>query len=171
MYKGFRLMTIENNKRMVRKFLLELFGRWKFELVDEIIHDDYELTENSVTITLQTSNKNGKQGFDKRIRQFKKSFPNLKYGIIKIIAEDDSVIAWWAMTATQADEIYGFSSKGQTAKIFGTNHFIFKDGKIISNTVNFDSLSFLIQLGHIALNSDQEDLVMQYLGSLERMDL
>ena len=64
-------MSLEDNKQMAKRYLLELYGRWKFELIDELIHDDYELSENSVTIKHQASNKNGKQGFVKRLKQFK----------------------------------------------------------------------------------------------------
>ncbi|OLS24996.1 MAG: hypothetical protein HeimC2_20510 [Candidatus Heimdallarchaeota archaeon LC_2] len=54
-------------------------------------------------------------------------------------------------------------------KIYGTNHFTFKVGKFISQTVNFDSISFLVQLGHISVNEDQQKLVEQYLKRLEDM--
>lgn len=162
-------MSPENNKIIAKKFLLDLFGRWKFDLVDEIIHDDYELGENTVSIDYQNQIDGGKSGFIKRLKLFAKALPNLKHGIIKVLAEEDSVIVWWAMKATQADTLYHYPSKGKSVQIFGTNYFKFKDGKIIFNTINYDTFSFLIQLGHISINEDQEKLVEQYLKRIQDM--
>ena len=54
-------------------------------------------------------------------------------------------------------------------KIFGTNYFEIKDGKIYSSLTNFDTFSFLIQLDHASVQMDQEDLVLQYLKNLEEL--
>lgn len=162
---------MEENKIIAKKYLLELFGKWNLDLIDELIHDDYELSEKSVSVILQGGIEKGKSAFAKRMVNFSKALPDLKYGIIKIIAEDDSVIVWWALRGTQAEELFGFPSKGKTVQVFGTNHFIFRDGKIINNTTNFDSFSFLIQLGHVTIHTDQEEMVMQYLKHLESMRL
>lgn len=164
-------MTIEKNKQIAKKYLLELYGKWNIDLVDELIHDEYVLSDNSVVLSSQYSTEKGKAAFLKRLIEFSKSLPDLKYGIIKIIAEEDSVIVWWALKATQVGEVFGFPSKGKTVQIFGTNHFIMEDGKIRSNTINFDTFSFLIQLGHVTINTDQEEMVMQYLKHLANLRL
>ncbi len=164
-------MSIEDNKIIAKKYHLEFCSKWNFDLIDEIIHEDYELHESSVGIVQKEEIVKGKEGFRKRMKRFATAFPDLKYGIIKIIAEGDSVIVWWALRATQADEIFGFPSKGQKIQIFGTNHFTMKDGKIISNIINYDTFSFLIQLGHVTINTDQDDMVMQYLKHLESLRL
>ncbi|OLS24995.1 MAG: hypothetical protein HeimC2_20500 [Candidatus Heimdallarchaeota archaeon LC_2] len=164
-------MSIEKNKILAKKFLLELYCRWNYDLVDELIHEDYELGKDSVSILAQARTLPGKAAFVKRLKYYHKALPDMRYGIIKIISEEDNVIVWWAMKATQVGDFNDFPTKGKKVQIFGTHHFEIKDGKIISSTINFDTFSFLIQLGHIEVTNEQEDMVMEYLKRIEKLGI
>ncbi len=164
-------MTAEHNKNVARKFFLELCNKWNFDLFDELIHDDYEVSDHSASIALRGKLEKGKIGFIKRLKHMSQSLPDTHYRILKIIAEDDGVIVWWALKGTQVGEFMGFPPKGQSAQVFGTNYFKMKDGKIISNILNFDTFSFLIQLGHVSIKTDEDQIVMQYLKHLENINI
>ncbi|MCY3415097.1 MAG: ester cyclase [Candidatus Heimdallarchaeota archaeon] len=162
-------MSLEKNKNLACKFLTELYSKWQFDVIDEIIHDNYKISERSVSVIhLEESMPPGpgKQELKKRVQYFRKAMPNMRYTILKLIAEDDSVMAWWTWEGTQEDELFGFSPNYKSMKIFGTNLFKIKDGKILSTSVSFDTFSLLIQLGHVQIDQDQDEFIMKYLEKL-----
>lgn len=161
-------MSLEFNKSLVRKYHLELFGKWKFRLIDEIIHENYEISPKSATI-VTSDNPTGRASFRRRLILIKQGMPNWTYEIITMMAEGNRVISYWTVSGKQEDVLFGFPSKGKNVKVFGTILFNIIDNKIISADVNFDTYSFLVQLGHIKIGSETSRDVLDYLRNVEMM--
>lgn len=163
-------MSFEHNRALAVKYLKEIFGEWNFDLIDEVVHEDYTMSESSVELIKrhQTVNK-GRSALLDRIKSIRQGMPNMRFNILKIIAEKNGVITWWSWEGKQEGLLFGFPPKNKEMKIFGTNYFEIKDGKIYSSLTNFDTFSFLIQLDHASVQIDQEELVLQYLKSLEEL--
>lgn len=161
-------MSLEFNKTLVQKYQLELFSKWKMDLIEEIIHENYKISPKSVSI-VTSNNPEGRENFRNRLIAIKMGMPDMSYEIITMVAEGNRVISYWTVKGTQKDVLFGFPSKGKFAKVFGTILFVFKDRKIISADVNFDSYSFLVQLGHVKIDKETSQDVLDYLKNVELM--
>ncbi|MHA2100172.1 MAG: ester cyclase [Candidatus Kariarchaeaceae archaeon] len=165
-------MSLEHNKTLARLFLTELYGNWRYEIIDDIIHDDYFISRNSVRI-IQHENSMphgvGKKNLRKRVEYFRRALPNTRYELTRIVAEGNEVIVWWIWTATQKEELFGFQTNNGTMRIFGSNLFTIKDGKILNTLVTFDSFSMLVQLGHINIEADDPVFIAQYLENIAKI--
>ncbi|MHA2100171.1 MAG: ester cyclase [Candidatus Kariarchaeaceae archaeon] len=163
-------MSFQHNRTLAVKYLKEIFGQWRYDLIEEVVHENYHMNESSVDLIKRHQVvKKGREAFHDRVESIRIGMPNMVFNILKIIAEEDGVITWWSWEGTQDGTLFGFPPKGKEMKIFGTNFFEIKDEKIYSSLTNFDTFSFLIQLGHALVQVDQEDLVLQYLKNLEEM--
>lgn len=163
---------LEYNKSIAKLFLCEMYTNWRYEIVNDIVHDDYFISRNSVAIINNLNSMptgTGKKNMKKRVQYFRKAIPDSNYDIIKMVAEGDEVIAWWIWTGTQEGELFGFPASNQPFRIFGTNLFTIKEGKIVNTLVTFDSFSMLIQLGHVDLESAENVFLIQYLKNIEKI--
>ena len=163
-------MSYDHNRKLAVRYLKELITGWNYEKVDEILHPEYRLSASSVDIAVQEDEGlTGIKAFLRRIENIRKGMPDQVFHILKIIAEKDSVITWWSWEGTQTGELFGFPPKNRHMKVFGTMFFEIRDERIYTNLVNFDTFSFLIQLGHAAIKVDENELVLQYLENLEKL--
>lgn len=160
----------DHNRKLAIRYLKEIIGEWNYDNVHEIMHPEYSLSDASVDIALQKEvGLVGMDAFIERTENLRKGMPNQKFHILKIIAEENSAITWWSWEGTQTGDLFGFPPKNRSMKVFGTMFFEIRDKLIYSTIVNFDTFSFLIQLGHASIKVDEDDLVMKYLKSLEEL--
>ena len=165
-------MSLEHNKTIARQFLTELFSKWDFSLIEKIIHDDYRVSKNSVSIiNFKDSlfNEPGKGNFRERLHYIRNGMPDLKFEVTKMVAEDNEVIAWYTWSGTQKGMLFGFPPKNKKVKIFATNYFTIQAKKIVSARITLDSFSFLYQLGHVDFVQD-ESMMLRYLDDIERIN-
>lgn len=161
-------MSLQFHKELARKYHLELLGEWKLELVDEIIHQNYQISDDSAILV--TSNRPlGRENFRKRILEIKQGLPDLAFELITILAEDNRVMLSWNISGTQQGTLFGFGSKNRYVKTYGTTLLIIKDNMIISADIKFDTYSLLLQLGHIKFDQENVKDVLEYLENVETM--
>ncbi|OLS24994.1 MAG: hypothetical protein HeimC2_20490 [Candidatus Heimdallarchaeota archaeon LC_2] len=164
-------MSLEHNKTIARQFLTELFSKWDFSLIEKIIHNDYSVSKNSVSlIDFKDSlyEKPGKGNFRERLHYIRTGMPDLEFQVTKMVAEGNEVIVWYTWSGTQKGELFGFPPKNRKVKIFATNYFTIQAKKIVGTRITLDSFSFLYQLGHVDFIND-ESLVLRYLSDIERI--
>lgn len=67
---------------------------------------------------------------------------------IKSIAEDgDDVFVQWHLTGTQSGPLLGIAPTGKPVSIDGIDHFVLRDGRVVSNFVVFDQMQYARQIG------------------------
>ncbi len=165
-------MSLENNKSLASQFLTELYCKWDFSVIEKIIHEDYFISKNSVSlINFQDDMPTGpgKRTLVERVHYLYNAMPDMNFEITKIIAEENEVIVWYTWTGTQKGEMFGFPPKNKKVKIFATNYFTIQAGRILTTRITFDSFSFLYQLGHVDFINDDENMVLRYLDDIERI--
>jgi predicted ester cyclase len=79
----------EANKLVVRRFVEEIWNQARLDVADELVHGQYEI-DGGV----------GPEAVKRNVRAFRDAFPDLRYVIEQLIAEDDLVVA--RMTASGA---------------------------------------------------------------------
>jgi hypothetical protein len=67
---------------------------------------------------------------------------------IRALVEDgDDVMMHWHLTGTHSGALLGIAPTGKSLAIDGIDHFVLRDGKIVSNFVVFDQMQYARQIG------------------------
>ncbi len=171
-YISLVLMDYEYNKNLATRLYTEIYAKWQFDEVDEVIHENYNINDQTVTLIHNEGAMplgTGRASFIARVKYIKNAIPDTHYEILYSIADEDKVMTWWNWSGTQKGELFGFESKGKTMKISGSSIFKIKDDRIINATVIFDSLSLLIQLGHVNITTVESKPIRKYVKKMQKL--
>lgn len=67
--------------------------------------------------------------------------------VLTIAEQGEDVFVHWHLTGTHAGTIQGIEPTGKPVAVDGMDHFVIRDGKVISNFVVFDQMQYARQLG------------------------
>ena len=133
-------MSIEDNKAVARRFF-EAFSNGNMDAVADLMADDhvfhFPLAPGPQDKAQHVANQ----------RMIKTIFPDYRMEVIDQIAEGDMVTTRCDMRGTQQGEFQGRPGTGQTFEINLVNIMRIRDGLIVDEWDEFDTLSFLAQLG------------------------
>ena len=83
---------------------------------------------------------------------------------IQALADDgEDVFVRWHMTGRHTGPFTGIEGTGKEVSIDGIDHFVIRDGKVISNFVVFDRVQFGQQLGLMPPDDSRGDKAMKAL--------
>lgn len=122
-------MKEEKNKAVVRRYIEEVLNAGKFELIDTFFGD-----------TLRPQVK-------KIARELHTTFPDMHETIHDLIAEGDTVMAYWTFRGTQQGEFLDIAGTGKAVEFPGFSIYYLKDGIIEDDFALLDLYSALQQLG------------------------
>jgi predicted ester cyclase len=138
-------MSIEDNKRVIRRFFEEVWNRNNVSTLDEILSSEnkHHFGENVSRV--------GPNEARAIIESWHRGFPDFQYDVEDMIAEGDCVVSRVRFTGTHTGD---FEMEGRTlsstgSKIEGDEIFIMRitEGKIVESWTIWDRLAFLRQLG------------------------
>jgi len=133
----------EQNKRLVRRALNEVFAGGNLGVVDEIFHPDFVNHEAGPRTPA------GPEGLKVTVRWLRDSFSDLHYDIQDEIVEGDKVVVRVVSSGRQTGEFIGFKPTGKTFEAQQIHIYRIADGKIIEHWASRDDLGQGIQLGLI----------------------
>ena len=87
--------------------------------------------------------------FRTRVMYSRNAFPDLRFDIQQMIAEEDKVVAQWVMSGTHQGDLPQLPATGRPFAISGMTIYAFEDGKITGHIQSFDRLGFLGQIGFL----------------------
>ncbi len=127
-------MTIEENKAIVRRYLLEFHSQRAWSIVDEIFNPD------------------GRDGPLFAARMMATAFPDFRITIVTQVAEEDRVATVWKLEGTHQGDwpspVGVIPATGNPVMFTATTTTLLRDGKIIDALgSNWDHLGILQQLG------------------------
>jgi len=88
------------------------------------------------------------------IRDSRAAFPDLRTSIDAIIEEGDHMAIFWHSTGTHQNEFLGVPPTRRSVETFGSNHCVFRNGKLLTEHVTWDPRQLLSALGIISLESE-----------------
>ena len=91
----------------------------------------------------------GPEGMKEKVRAYRTAFPDLEFAMEKVLSGDDHVVTHWRCRGTHQGEILGLKPTGKTIEIEGISIFRLQDGKIAEQTLIWDALGMLTQLGAV----------------------
>jgi steroid delta-isomerase-like uncharacterized protein len=76
------------------------------------------------------------------------AMPDFRIEIVDLAEQGDNVFVRWHMTGTHSGEPWeGYAPSGKRIELDGIDHFVVRDGRVVSNFVVFDQVQFARQVG------------------------
>jgi steroid delta-isomerase-like uncharacterized protein len=122
--------------------------RWAFERLNE--HDVSVLKQFWDDETYERFPDEECVGADAIAAYFQRVFDAVEHFHIRpvdITGSGDDVYVHWHMTGVHRGRFAGVDGTGKAIAIDGIDHFVIRDGKVVSNHVVFDQLQFATQIG------------------------
>ena len=138
--KGEPIMSHEENKALVSRFVEEFWNQGNTAAADELMTAD-------ATIFLPGSGEVSKESFKAFVTAFRRAFPDWHSTQEELIAEEDRVAERWTGRGIHQGEFQGIAPTGRRVTVPGLVFYRIISGKITEFRGLFDGLSMLHQLG------------------------
>jgi steroid delta-isomerase-like uncharacterized protein len=134
----------EENKAVVRRYIEEILNRSNPAPLEEIF------TGDSIFHAPGMPELRGLEGRKQLVMAIHNAFPDIRYTIEAMIAEDDKVAVSWTAVGSHKGEWLGIAPAGKQLANSGVCIFRLAGGKIADELAQFDSLSTMRQLSGTA---------------------
>ena len=135
-------MSPAENKALVRRFYKEAWANGELEVIDEVFANDYVRHDLRSTQALP-----GPEGMKRITADFRSAFPDLRFEVEIVIAEDEFVAARWTASGTHRGAWGAVGPTGRSATFSGVNIFRFENGKVAELWNHRDDLGLMEQVG------------------------
>jgi steroid delta-isomerase-like uncharacterized protein len=132
----------DDNKRFVRRALDELYAKGDLELVEELIHADFQDHDPA-----HPDQPTGPESVRQTVRNLHAAFGELRFEVDDEIAEGDKVVQRVTMSGRHTGPLMGREPTGRTFEVRHVNIWRVADGKIADHWGSRDDLGLLSQLG------------------------
>ena len=123
-------LSADENKLLVRRFVVEAVGRHNLEILDELAAGEFA------------------DAAMRWVQPFRSAFPDFEMEIIELIGEDDTVVAHFRCSGTHRGEWLGVPPTGRRFENVDEIYiFHVSDAKLVSAFGVEDNLTRLRQLG------------------------
>lgn len=133
-------MSVDDNKALIRRFYDDVFNAGRFDLIDELFHDDV------IDHTAGPGQKSGIEGIKDSVRYLRNAFPDVHATSEVLLGEGDLVAERWISVGTHRGRFVGVPPTGKRIRVTGINIFRFADGKIAERWLEWDRRGMLRQL-------------------------
>jgi hypothetical protein len=77
--------------------------------------------------------------------------------ILAIAEQGEDVFVQWRLTGTHQGPMLGIAATGKKLTIDGMDHFVIRDGVVLSNLVVFDQMQYARQIGMMPADGSTAD--------------
>ena len=134
----------EQNKTNVRRLFEEVWNKGHVPVADELFTPNYNHHDSSSPDVGR-----GPESEKKRVTLYRNAFPDIRFTVEDIIAEDETVVARWSCRGTHKGDLNGIAPTGKQFNITGVSIARFTNGKMSEGFVNWDALGLMQQLGAV----------------------
>lgn len=103
-------------------------------------------------------------GTDEIAAYFQDAFDGIadwRIEVLSLAAEADDVFVRWRLTGIHTGPLLGIAATGRPLSIDGMDHFVIRDGKVVSNFVIFDQMQYGRQIGMLADDGSTADRALK----------
>ena len=136
-------MGTETNKEIIRR-LAEEPWRGNFDVIDEHVAQEYVGHDPSNPEPLR-----GPAGVKEFVTTYRTAFRDARVTVDEQFAEGDLVATRWTGHGIHEGELMGIQPTGKEATVSGITISRFRDGKVVEEWTNWDTLGMLVQLGAV----------------------
>jgi steroid delta-isomerase-like uncharacterized protein len=123
-------------------------ARWAFEVLNT--HDVTPLREFWTSDTVERFPDRTCHGGQEIEQYFQETFaalPDFHMEVVSVVESGDDVFVHWHLTGTHQGPMQGIEPTGKRVEIDGMDHFVIRDGRVLSNFVVFDQMQYARQIG------------------------
>jgi len=81
--------------------------------------------------------------------------------VVELAGEGENVFVRWQLTGVHTGPLMGIAGTGRPLAIDGMDHFVVRDGKIVSNFVIFDQMQYARGIGMLAPDGSAPDRALK----------
>lgn len=81
--------------------------------------------------------------------------------VVAIAESGDDVLVHWRMTGRHTGTVLGVAATGKPLELDGIDHFVLRDGRVLTNTVTFDQMAFARQVGLLPPDGSAADRALK----------
>jgi hypothetical protein len=81
--------------------------------------------------------------------------------VVAIAEQGDDVFVHWQLTGTHSGTFQGIDATGRRIALDGIDHFVVRDGRVVSNFVVFDQMQFARAIGMLPPDGSRADRAMK----------
>ena len=129
-------MSTEQNKVVVRRFMMEALSGRNVGVADEVLAPNYVNRLTGADLA----------AFKGMLTGMSAALSDVQFEIDELVAEGDSVVARWQMAATHSGSLMGESPSGKRLSSRGLTYYRLVDGRIVEDDP-LSSPDMLQQLG------------------------
>ena len=133
-------MSTDENKRLVKRFVDEVFGQGRLDSIDELVAPDF------VSHTFRFTD-DGRTKLRAATERVHASLTDVDFAVEDLIAEEDRVAVRLNASSTVVDEFMGVPAAGKRYSIGEIHIFRVADGLIVEHWHQHDALGLMKQLG------------------------
>jgi steroid delta-isomerase-like uncharacterized protein len=130
-------VSLEENKRVVRRWYDEVLNGPSFAVADEIVAENFVINGDPV----------GREGIKQAAAWVRSIFPDLHVTVEDVVAEGDRVVTRFTAHATHRGEFLGVAATGRPVTLSGIHVDRLVDGRIAERAESVDLLALLRQIG------------------------
>lgn len=136
-------MPAEENKAVIRRAYEELWNERNVEVVDELVAEDF------FNHAAPPDRQRGRQGLKDVVRMFEGAFPDFRYEVEDVIAEDEKVAVRDIFRGTHEGDFMGIPATGNRVTMEAIHIYRLCGGRLAEHWVARDDLGMMRQLGVI----------------------
>ncbi len=133
-----------DNQSLVRRLYEEVWNMRNLEVARELISPSH-----GVQVMDAADSGIGPEAYARIVTEFVRGFPDLKFTVLDIIAENDKVVALWNISGTHQGEFRGIAATGKKMSVDGITISQLANGKIMDSYVSWDMWGMILQLGAV----------------------
>jgi steroid delta-isomerase-like uncharacterized protein len=131
----------DQNKARTRDLYVNIAPRGQMDRLRQVVADDcFDHAAEAM---------GWENGFLDHIVWVRGVFPDMVVEVTDMVAEDDRVVAYWTLTGTQREEIFGVPPTGEKVTLSAISQLRWRDGQLVEYQVRPDIFSYYQQLGLI----------------------
>jgi steroid delta-isomerase-like uncharacterized protein len=127
------------NTALGRKVFVEIYGRGKLDLIDQIYADDF--------VDDSPGGGKGRELIKEAVAEFHQACPDLRMEIEDVFATQDRVVIRYIGRGTQTGAFGNIPPTGKAIAVRGITVFLIENGKIKTEWTEYDRLGMLRQVG------------------------
>ena len=129
----------EENKAIARRDYEEIWNNKNLDAIDDLYEPDH--------IRRGGLGEPGNDGYRQFVTLYTDAFPDLHFTVEDIFAEGSKVVIRWTANGTHKGDLPDIPATGTLVTVTGISIYTLKNGKIVEEWGQWDSLGLMQQLG------------------------
>jgi steroid delta-isomerase-like uncharacterized protein len=130
------------NKRLVQRFVDDVLNGGEVGMLDELVADDH-IDHGPL------GNHCGLESIRRDLLKIRTAFPDLRFEIVELVAEGDTVARRFVATGTHLGDYLGTPASGRRVTVAGIAIDRVAGGKLAESWTNLDLFGLLRQIGAV----------------------